>query len=166
MWQGSTLYYLSDATADKDAPHKLNIWSWEPKSGARKQVTRFTDEDVKWPAIGDGEIAYEESGSGHPLLFVSGLNGTGRSWAPQVPFSSRSRLKWHEPLPVAHVSFCQEISALLTRCGSLQAKPKQLGRQLRIQGRLAAFLAFSMTSWSVTSAPPRRLLSSAASMKA
>ncbi len=40
-------------------------------------------------AIGDGEIAYEESGSGHPLLFVSGLNGTGRSWAPQVPFFSQ-----------------------------------------------------------------------------
>jgi pimeloyl-ACP methyl ester carboxylesterase len=40
-------------------------------------------------AIGDGEIAYEESGSGHPLLFVSGLNGTGRSWAPQVPVFSR-----------------------------------------------------------------------------
>jgi len=40
-------------------------------------------------AIGDGHIAYEESGSGEPLLFVSGLNGTGRSWAPQVPFFSR-----------------------------------------------------------------------------
>jgi aminoacrylate hydrolase len=39
--------------------------------------------------IADGEIAYEESGSGHPLLFVAGLNGTGRSWAPQVPFFSR-----------------------------------------------------------------------------
>ena len=40
-------------------------------------------------AIGDGEIAYEETGSGEPLLFVSGLNGTGRSWAPQVPFFSQ-----------------------------------------------------------------------------
>ena len=40
-------------------------------------------------AIGDGEIAYEETGSGQPLLFVSGLNGTGRSWAPQVPFFSQ-----------------------------------------------------------------------------
>ena len=35
-------------------------------------------------SVAGGEIAYAESGSGHPLIFVSGLNGTGRSWQPQV----------------------------------------------------------------------------------
>lgn len=35
-------------------------------------------------SVAGGEIHYSESGSGHPLVFVSGLNGTGRSWAPQV----------------------------------------------------------------------------------
>lgn len=43
--------------------------------------------------IADGEIFYEQSGSGHPLIFVSGLSGTARSWLPQIaPFSERYRV--------------------------------------------------------------------------
>src|SRR3954467_13798578 len=36
-------------------------------------------------AAGGGEIYYEEAGNGEPLIFVSGLNGVGRYWQPQVP---------------------------------------------------------------------------------
>jgi aminoacrylate hydrolase len=44
-------------------------------------------------AVAGGEIQYEESGSGHPLIFVSGLSGIGRYWAPQVPaFSGHYRV--------------------------------------------------------------------------
>lgn len=44
-------------------------------------------------AVAGGEIYYEESGKGSPLIFVSGLNGVGRYWEPQVPvFSSRFRV--------------------------------------------------------------------------
>ena len=44
-------------------------------------------------AVAGGEIHYTESGSGHPLIFVSGLNGTGRAWQPQVDrFSTRFRV--------------------------------------------------------------------------
>ena len=44
-------------------------------------------------ATAGGEIHYEESGKGPPLIFVSGLNGVGRYWEPQVPvFSSRFRV--------------------------------------------------------------------------
>ena len=35
-------------------------------------------------SVAGGAIDYAESGSGHPLIFVSGLNGTGRAWQPQV----------------------------------------------------------------------------------
>ena len=35
-------------------------------------------------AVAGGEIYYEEAGSGHPLIFVSGLGGAARSWQPQV----------------------------------------------------------------------------------
>jgi len=43
--------------------------------------------------VADGEIEYQESGSGHPLVFVSGLGGAGRYWEPQVPaFSARYRV--------------------------------------------------------------------------
>lgn len=35
-------------------------------------------------AVAGGEIHYEEAGRGHPLIFVSGLNGVARSWQSQV----------------------------------------------------------------------------------
>lgn len=35
-------------------------------------------------AIAGGEIAYEDAGTGEPLVFVSGLNGVGRYWKPQT----------------------------------------------------------------------------------
>ncbi len=50
MWQGNTLYYLSDAGPE----HRLNIWSFEIESGKREQLTTFRDFDVKWPAHGPG----------------------------------------------------------------------------------------------------------------
>jgi len=39
--------------------------------------------------VAGGEIHYEEAGRGAPLVFVSGLNGVGRYWQPQVPVFSR-----------------------------------------------------------------------------
>ncbi|MEO1526105.1 MAG: S41 family peptidase [Planctomycetota bacterium] len=50
MWHGSTVYYLSDAGAE----HRLNIWSYDTTSGERSQVTKFAENDCKWPAIGPG----------------------------------------------------------------------------------------------------------------
>ena len=35
-------------------------------------------------AVAGGEIHYEDAGQGEPLIFVSGLNGVGRYWTPQV----------------------------------------------------------------------------------
>ena len=34
--------------------------------------------------VADGQLRYEEAGHGEPLVFVSGLNGVGRYWKPQV----------------------------------------------------------------------------------
>ncbi len=50
MWQGSVVYYLSDAGDE----HRLNIWQFNSVSGERKQVTRFADHDCKFPSIGPG----------------------------------------------------------------------------------------------------------------
>lgn len=33
-------------------------------------------------AVAGGEIYYEETGTGHPLILVSGLNGVSRYWQP------------------------------------------------------------------------------------
>ena len=44
-------------------------------------------------AVAGGEIYYEEAGRGEPLIFVSGLGGTGSYWRPQVAvFRSRFRV--------------------------------------------------------------------------
>lgn len=44
-------------------------------------------------AVADGEIEYQETGSGHPLIFVSGLGGVGRYWEPQLAaFGARYRV--------------------------------------------------------------------------
>jgi aminoacrylate hydrolase len=44
-------------------------------------------------AVAGGEIHYEEAGSGHPLVFVSGLNGVARAWQPQIAaFSAHYRV--------------------------------------------------------------------------
>jgi len=50
MFNGGRIYYLSDAGPS----HLLQIWSFEPASGVRSQVTDLPDFDVKWPAIGPG----------------------------------------------------------------------------------------------------------------
>ncbi len=50
MWHRQTVYFLSDAGPE----HRLNIWSYDTNSGAKTQVTKFTDYDVKWPSSGPG----------------------------------------------------------------------------------------------------------------
>jgi tricorn protease len=50
MWHGDSVYYLSDAGPN----HRLNIWVYDTKTEKKRQVTRFGEFDVKWPAIGPG----------------------------------------------------------------------------------------------------------------
>ena len=50
MWFGTTVYYLSDGGAEA----RMNIWSYDTKTNTRRQVTHFTDFDIKWPSIGPG----------------------------------------------------------------------------------------------------------------
>ena len=68
MWQGQTLYYMSDAGPE----HRLNIWSYDTVSGKRRQITHLRDYDVKWPAIGpgptgQGEIVFQNGPELHLL---------------------------------------------------------------------------------------------------
>ena len=50
MWHGKTVYYLSDAGES----HRLNLWSYDTESGARQEITKFKDYDVRWPSMGPG----------------------------------------------------------------------------------------------------------------
>jgi aminoacrylate hydrolase len=47
--------------------------------------------------LDDGEIYYEEFGSGFPLLLVAGLGGVGTYWNPQIePFAKHFRVIIHD----------------------------------------------------------------------
>src|SRR5262249_17825386 len=50
MWHGQTVYYLSDQGPE----HRLNIWSYDLPSKKREQITKFKEDDVKWPSVGPG----------------------------------------------------------------------------------------------------------------
>ncbi len=56
MWHGGQLAYLSD----EGPSHRLNVWSLDPATGKRRQLTSYTDYDARWPAIGPGPTGQGE----------------------------------------------------------------------------------------------------------
>ncbi|UCD16680.1 MAG: PD40 domain-containing protein [Candidatus Zixiibacteriota bacterium] len=56
MWFENRIYFNSDRTG------KLNLYCYELESGQIRQVTRFTEYDVRWPSIGPDAIAFENAG--------------------------------------------------------------------------------------------------------
>ena len=63
MWHKNVVYYLSDQGPE----HRLNVWSFDPASGERTQITTFKDDDVRWPSMGpgsngEGEIVFQLGG--------------------------------------------------------------------------------------------------------
>ncbi len=90
MWQGDRLYYLSD-----DGPsHRLNLWTLDPATLERRQLTRYTDLDVKWPSIGPGpagagEIVFQH---GSELVLFDIASGQTREVSVTIP-GARAKLK-------------------------------------------------------------------------
>jgi tricorn protease len=64
MWHDSTVYYASDKGG-----RRVNVWAYDTLKKTHRQVTQFTDYDVKWPAIGGSSIVFEKGG----YLFVMDL---------------------------------------------------------------------------------------------
>jgi len=63
MWHGDKLYFLSD----RDGNKRSNLWVLERSSAAPRQVTRFEELDVAFPAIGPREIVFSVGGELHLL---------------------------------------------------------------------------------------------------
>ncbi len=57
MFHGRTVYYDSDQDG-----HKQNIWAYDLDTKQRRQVTHFTEYDVKWPSIGSEAMVFENGG--------------------------------------------------------------------------------------------------------
>ena len=66
MWCGRTLYYSSD-----EGGRTINLWAYDLDKKTRRQVTKFGEYDVKWPAIGADAIVFEDGG----YLYVMDLPG-------------------------------------------------------------------------------------------
>lgn len=79
-----TVYYLSDAGAE----HRLNVWSFDVASGAKKQITTFADDDVRWPAMGSGgagsagEIVFQ---LGSKLMLLDLASGQSKEIVVSIP---------------------------------------------------------------------------------
>jgi len=59
MWTSNgKLYFVSD----RDAHKRANIWQYNPADKSLRQVTKFTDYDVRYPSIGPKEIVFENGG--------------------------------------------------------------------------------------------------------
>lgn len=90
MWQDQTVYYLSDSGPE----HRLNIWKYDTNTGARSQVTKHADYDVKWPSNGPGkdgggEIVYQLAGS---LMLLDLQTGESKKVEVKIP-GDRPRLR-------------------------------------------------------------------------
>ncbi len=67
MWSGDILYYLSD----QDKHKKFNIWKYDLNTKQHSQVTNFTNFDIRFPSMGDGEMVFEAGGELYKLNLTS-----------------------------------------------------------------------------------------------
>ena len=58
MWVGDTMYFNSDRSPDGIT----NLWAQDLKTGAARQVTRYTDFDVQSPSTDGKRIVYVQGG--------------------------------------------------------------------------------------------------------
>jgi tricorn protease len=58
MWHGQTIFFMSDRGPEK----RENIWAYDRRSGAARQVTHFTDFDITFPSSGPSDIVFEAGG--------------------------------------------------------------------------------------------------------
>jgi tricorn protease len=58
MWAGEKIYFLSD----RGDPERFNLYVYDLPTKTTRQLTRFTDYDIKYPSLGDKAIVFENAG--------------------------------------------------------------------------------------------------------
>jgi tricorn protease len=56
MWYQDRIYYNSDRTGT------LNLYCYDTATGQTRQITNYTEYDVRWPSLGTDGIAFENGG--------------------------------------------------------------------------------------------------------
>ncbi len=79
MWHGDRIYFLSDRGKEK----KLNLWVYETDTKKTRQVTDYSEFDVKWPSLGPQDIVFENGGR----IYLLSLSDESVSEVPvEVPY--------------------------------------------------------------------------------
>jgi tricorn protease len=90
-WMDGVVYYLSERD------WASNVWSFDPRTGVERQLTRHADFDVKSLGAGGGVVIYEQAGYLHELEPASGRT---RKLEIRVAGDMNwSRPRWEEVLP-------------------------------------------------------------------
>jgi tricorn protease len=58
MWKEDRIFFLSDRDGDK----RMNLFVYDTKSKETRQLTNFTEFDVKFPSLGTSAIVFENGG--------------------------------------------------------------------------------------------------------
>ena len=58
MFAGGKIYFISD----RDDQKRFNLYSYDIATKESKQVTHFTEFDIKFPSLGKGGIVFENGG--------------------------------------------------------------------------------------------------------
>ncbi len=58
MWSGNKIYYVSD----RDGNKRFNLFSYDLTSKETKQLTTFSEYDIKFPSLGKDAIVFENGG--------------------------------------------------------------------------------------------------------
>src|SRR5260370_7437714 len=58
MWSGQKISFLSD----RDTHQRMNLFVYDLGEHSTKQLTQFTEFDIKFPSLGDQAIVFENGG--------------------------------------------------------------------------------------------------------
>ncbi len=58
MWHGERIYYLSD----RDSHQRMNLFVTDLADRSTRQLTNFTEFDIKFPSLGDTALVFENGG--------------------------------------------------------------------------------------------------------
>lgn len=66
-WHGREIFFLSD----RDDVGRLNVWRFDSASGTTEPITKFTDDDVRFPSAGPEDLVFTAAGKLHRYEFAS-----------------------------------------------------------------------------------------------
>ena len=84
VWVDGTIWFVSDRD------WAMNVWAYDVASGAERQITRFTDAEIKSLTGGPGGLAFEQDGWIHVLDPATGRH-------QRLDIDVRGDFPWAEP---------------------------------------------------------------------